>query len=51
MKRHTSKKGIRENTIQRIIIRRSEDSSDSDSSDNDTIELGENSNFCQECNY
>ncbi|XP_023717166.1 uncharacterized protein LOC111869699 [Cryptotermes secundus] len=44
-KEYIKKEGIRENTIERIIIRRSEDSSDSDSSDNDTTELSENSDL------
>jgi hypothetical protein len=35
MKKNIKKEGIRENTMERIFIRRSEDSSDSDSSDND----------------
>jgi hypothetical protein len=37
-KEYTEKEGMRETTLERII-RRSEDSSDSDSSDNDTNEL------------
>jgi hypothetical protein len=46
--RISKKEGIRKNTVERIIIRRSEDSSDSGSSDNDTTELSENSDLSGE---
>jgi hypothetical protein len=45
IREYVEKEGIRENAIERIIIRRSEHSSDSDSSDNDTTELSENSDL------
>jgi hypothetical protein len=44
-KEYIEKEGIRDNTTESNIIRRSEDSSDSDSSGNDTTELRENSDL------
>jgi hypothetical protein len=44
-KEYIEKEGIRENTTKRIIIPRSEASSDSSSSDNDMAELSENSDL------
>jgi hypothetical protein len=43
--KYIEKEGIRENAIERIIIRLSEDSSDSDSSDNDMTELSKDSDL------
>jgi hypothetical protein len=42
---YIEKEGLRENARESIIIRRSEDSSDSASSDNDTPEVSENSDL------